>query len=205
MFCHDAYPKIPAGHDAPGSDPVFAGDLPKASIASDATAGRRSMCMWRRQPAPSRKTSAASIVNPARLRRRCRWMCACNAISSHQRQPALSVPPVRSRSIFVCARRTARRFLLVFDHAPGAGHDDKFEIVNARLPAAQVACFLKSNGAMTCTTCHDPHTTPANYSDACRKCHAVHGMSRPVSIPLRRSARSCHMPKRQTDDVVNAR
>src|SRR3984957_11930026 len=28
VFCHDAYPKIPAGHEAPGDPPVFAGGLP---------------------------------------------------------------------------------------------------------------------------------------------------------------------------------
>ena len=29
IFCHDAYPRIPAGHDAPGIDPVFTGVLPE--------------------------------------------------------------------------------------------------------------------------------------------------------------------------------
>jgi hypothetical protein len=29
IFCHDAIPRIPAGHDAPGSEPVFTGDLPQ--------------------------------------------------------------------------------------------------------------------------------------------------------------------------------
>ena len=29
MFCHDGYPRIPAGHDTPGAEPVFIGDLPE--------------------------------------------------------------------------------------------------------------------------------------------------------------------------------
>ena len=29
MFCHNGIPRIPAGHEAPGSDPVFTGDLPE--------------------------------------------------------------------------------------------------------------------------------------------------------------------------------
>jgi len=29
VFCHDGYPSIPAGHDLPGAEPVFNGDLPE--------------------------------------------------------------------------------------------------------------------------------------------------------------------------------
>ena len=54
-------------------------------------------------------------------------------------------------------------FLLAFDHAAGTGHEDKFEIVNSsayRLRQSQ--CFLKSSSsrALTCLTCHDPHSVP---------------------------------------------
>ena len=27
VFCHDGYPRIPAGHDAPGSEPIFSSDI----------------------------------------------------------------------------------------------------------------------------------------------------------------------------------
>ena len=29
MFCHNAYPKIPAGHEEPGSEPLYSGALPE--------------------------------------------------------------------------------------------------------------------------------------------------------------------------------
>ena len=29
IFCHNGIPRIPTGHEAPGSDPVFTGDLPE--------------------------------------------------------------------------------------------------------------------------------------------------------------------------------
>ena len=35
-------------------------------------------------------------------------------------------------------------FILNFDHAPGTGRDDKFEIVNAAYRLRRSACFLKS-------------------------------------------------------------
>jgi Flp pilus assembly protein TadD len=93
-------------------------------------------------------------------------------------------------------------FELVFDHAPGAGHDDKFEIVNSSAYRLRKSpCFLGSKGAMTCTTSHDPHTTVANYSNACRKCHPGMSAGHPRAAT---ECISCHMPRRQTDDVVNA-
>ena len=44
-----------------------------------------------------------------------------------------------------------------FDHAPNTGHDDKLEIVSEAYRFRQSACFLKSQGRLTCTTCHNPH------------------------------------------------
>jgi hypothetical protein len=32
--------------------------------------------------------------------------------------------------------------------------------VNQAYRLRQSACFLESGGAMTCTTCHDPHSVP---------------------------------------------
>src|SRR6185437_4423130 len=29
MFCHNAYPRIPPGHDKPGAEPVFSGNVPE--------------------------------------------------------------------------------------------------------------------------------------------------------------------------------
>jgi len=67
IFCHDAYPKIPAGHDAPGSDPVFAGDLREGidcqRCHGDGTNHMRIAHSAAAKPAEIR----ASILNPRRL------------------------------------------------------------------------------------------------------------------------------------------
>ena len=66
-----------------------------------------------------------------------------------------------------------------FDHASGTGREDKFEIVSAAYRLRRSACFLKSSGAMLCTTCHNPHRVPrgteavAHYDRVCRECHST--------------------------------
>ena len=58
MFCHNGYPNIPAENYAPGSDPVFLGELPQGID-----------CQRCHGPGGEhvRTHSRASIVNPARL------------------------------------------------------------------------------------------------------------------------------------------
>jgi hypothetical protein len=51
-------------------------------------------------------------------------------------------------------------YLIHFDHAPGTGHDDKFEINSSAYRLRQSPCFQKSAGRLTCTSCHNPHRTP---------------------------------------------
>lgn len=99
-------------------------------------------------------------------------------------------------------------FMLHFDHAPGTGHNDKFEITGSVYRLRKSQCFLKSNGALQCTTCHDPHNVsrPEAYTKACRQCHAQ-TIDREIADGRHTASADCvgcHMPKRRTDDVVHA-
>ena len=97
--------------------------------------------------------------------------------------------------------------MLHFDQQPANRQQDRFEIAGAAYRLRQSACFEKSNGALHCTTCHDPHQ-PASvreYTGVCRQCHgaAFDGLVAAGQHPASTDCTSCHMPKRRTDDVVH--
>lgn len=122
----------------------------------------------------------AAVVNPARLDNdRQLEVCAqCHlkttefllphAIKRYER-PDFSYKPGEPRASFA----------LAFDEAPGPNKNIRFETASAvsRMRASQ--CFLESNGALKCTTCHDPHDVRhgseamEHYNSVCRQCHAV--------------------------------
>jgi hypothetical protein len=64
----------------------------------------------------------------------------------------------------------------------------------------QSACFVKSGGAIGCTTCHDPHDRTSDdtaaYERACLKCHSAPGQT-PCPTSPRSGCIGCHMPLRE--------
>jgi predicted CXXCH cytochrome family protein len=209
MFCHNAIPRIPAGHDAPGSDPVFTGNLPEGIDCQRCHGPGARHVRTAETAGAKRDEIRQSILNPARLSPALRMdVCMqCHLEPTSTEFPSL----IRRFDHGPFSYRPGERldsFLLAFDHAPGKGYDDKFEIVNSsayRLRKSQ--CFLKSNGAMTCETCHDPHralrgeAATQRYSAVCRNCHESRMRNQ---HPAATECISCHMPKRRTEDVVHA-
>jgi tetratricopeptide (TPR) repeat protein len=207
MSCHNGYPRAPVTDD--GNGPVFSGALPEgidcqrchgpgqahiAAIQSeDVEAGRR------------------TIVNPGRLDRE-RQLEACMQchlestsgplpfrIRRYERPPGSYVPGQPLGDYFIH-----------FDHAAGAGREEKFEIAGAAYRLRKSACFQRS--AMTCLTCHDPHDIPRGAEAVqrqvatCQSCHqGVHrsGMPRTPNVPRGATCLDCHMPKRRTEDAVH--
>jgi hypothetical protein len=65
----------------------------------------------------------------------------------------------------------------------------------------QSACYTRTSGGLSCSTCHDPHARPstdtAAYESVCRSCH---GGPKKTACPVnpKTGCVGCHMPRRDT-------
>lgn len=212
MFCHNGYPKIPAGHDQPFAEPVYNDPLPEG-IDCQRCHGPGLRHTELAKVGAKVAAIRGAIVNPSRLsaERRQEVCIQChlettsfplpNSIQRYNRGPFAYRPgePLSADWLF-------------FDHAPGTGREEKFEIVNAVYRMRRSKCYIANPNALQCTSCHNPHEAPRgeaatrHYDAACRNCHGS-DFNRAVSAGKHTPATGCadcHMPKRRTEDVVHA-
>lgn len=212
MFCHNGYPKIAAGHEAPGSEPVYVGELPQGIDCQRCHGSGAAHLKAVRSAGATVDAARRSIVNPARLSKE-RQMEVC--LQCHLETTSTSLPNALRRfnrtPFGYRPGEPLASFSVSFDHAPGTGHDDKFEIAGSAYRFRQSQCFLQSKGELTCTTCHDPHSIPRGdqaakqYTKVCLDCHdsRLKGMIAQGKHAPDQNCVSCHMPKRRTEDAVH--
>jgi len=196
MFCHNAYPAVPAGQDAPSQEPVFPAEMPEGID-----------CQRCHGPGSLHVAAAGKggIVNPAKLdaERRMEVCMQCHLETTSRALPNSMVRIGRGAFSYRPGEPLGD-FTLHFDNV---GREEKFEIVNSVYRLRQSRCFLESQGKLGCTTCHNPHDVPrgtaakAAYAKACRSCHENVAAA---SHPKGEDCAGCHMPRRRTEDVVHA-
>ena len=210
MFCHNAYPAIPSGHEDAGSEPVFAGQLPQG-IDCQRCHGPGGNHLQALRAGAKTSDIRSAIVNPSRLTKE-RAMEVC--MQCHLETTSAPLPGVVRRfdrgPFSYRPGEPLSGFQLSFDHAPGSGREGKFEIVNSVYRLRQSKCFLESKGELSCTTCHDPHNIQHGqpgvdgYNKVCGRCHEPATLSTQAHPFGNSNCVGCHMPKRRAEDVVHA-
>ncbi len=210
MFCHNGYPEIPAVN--PRSPPAFL-SLPEGIDCQRCHGDGTNHATLAGSGRASPDAIRSAILNPARLtpQRQMEVCMQCHLETTSSPLPASIVRYERGPFSYRPGE-PLDDFMLHFDYAPGTGHDDRFEITGSVYRLRKSACFRSSNGALTCTTCHDPHQVPEkadaalHFTAVCRQCHGQ-AIDRLVSAGRHTAFTecvSCHMPKRRTEDVVHA-
>ena len=101
----------------------------------------------------------------------------------------------------------------VFVAGAGIGPDGKTHAVNQVEQMRASRCYAASGDTLGCTSCHDPHSSPAPedraqfYAQRCLACHADRGCTLPsaerAEPPASNSCVHCHMPRLATSNVAH--
>jgi predicted CXXCH cytochrome family protein len=206
MFCHNAFPQIPAGHSDYRAEPVYS-TLPEGIDCQRCHGPGDRHVAAAQTPGATMDAIRKSIVNPAQLDP-ARQMEVC--MQCHLETTSFPFP----QSIRKYGREPfsykpgepLAHFMLFFDHGPA--NQDRFQIVSSVYRLRMSECFRKSAGKLLCTTCHNPHRAnlPARYNEVCVGCHreSLNQMVRSGRHSGAMNCVDCHMPKRRTADVVHA-
>lgn len=216
MFCHNAYPDLEAGEASSHWDAQsFPTELPQG-IGCQRCHGPGA---WHSRLAlrgvDDPEQLQGTIVNPGRLspERRNDVCYGCHM------QPSVALPGVRRFERDVYSFRPGQDlsdYLVAVDIVEGdRPRSERFEINHHPYRLEQSRCFIASQGALSCLTCHDPHRKmpsaerAAHYRAACLSCHQVDDCELETMVSASPGADvdpqdcvSCHMPQRRTQDVV---
>ena len=144
--------------------------------------------------------------------------------------PAKLAPNLRDSVCNQChlagSARIVRHGLSEFDFRPGRDLSEFWTVLHAGAEVAEdgttkavnhvqqmqeSTCFKNSNGRLGCSSCHDPHSTPAPalaadfYRQRCLACHDTEACSEVDSVRRAQqdSCIACHMPQRDSKNIAH--
>ena len=215
MFCHNAYPDVPAASDAYSATHDFPEKLPEGVGCQRCHGPGAAHSRAAMRETVDFEEVFATILNPGDLEPRLRddvcYQC--------HMQPTVAIPGQRRFGRHTYSFRPGEPLAdyLVQVDIVEADQDqgERFEINHHPYRLEQSQCFQRSAGAMSCLSCHDPHRKvpeaerKAHYQAACLGCHDISAcrleeMASEMAAPTVAAddCAACHMPKRRTQDVV---
>jgi len=215
MFCHNAYPEQPEGTDVLGQPFVYPETLPEGIGCQRCHGPGAEHTRVALNPKANLKALRGSIVNPSRLEPQLRDDVCMQCHLQPSANPS-SFMRLAGRSDYSYRPGEAiQDYMLIVDYGSPEQKAERFEINHHPYRLFQSPCYIESEGAMSCLTCHDPHGKPpprervAYYRAKCLTCHQIEqcdvaAMADPDHTNHETAADcvSCHMPKRRTHDVI---
>jgi tetratricopeptide (TPR) repeat protein len=214
MFCHNGYPEIPpAAHRDLSASPVYGTVLPEGIDCQRCHGPGSAHVKAARTQDASLELIRAKILNPKRLSNdRQMEVCEQCHLETTSRMLPDRIRHYNQEPFSYRAGQPLAEFNSYFTRDPAKDRTDSIQIVSAPYRLRQSQCYLKSEGALTCEICHNPHDlhkgpeSAAFYANICMRCHAA---TLPAKVaahqhPAANDCVSCHMPKRRTEDVVHA-
>lgn len=218
MFCHNAFPDVPTGSDGYGEPHTFPADLPEGTGCQRCHGPGQRHVQVALDDTLGLDDPASTIVNPGRLEPELRndvcYQC--------HMQPSVALPGIRlfdqGDYSFRPGDSLAAHFAQMDVVEENREGENRFEINHHPYRLEQSQCFQKSNGALSCLSCHDPHrkvapqNRVAHYRAACLQCHTEDSCGIDTMAEIQGAApsheqlqdcSSCHMPKHRTADVVH--
>jgi predicted CXXCH cytochrome family protein len=193
LFCHAAYPA--------------SSDTPPTAIDCQRCHGPGQEHVEKAQAAAAAEEIRSTVVNPAWLspQRRLEVCLQCHLETTSRPLPD-AIRRFDRRPFSYRPGEPLSEYVLHFDHEPASGRGDKFEVNHAGYRFLQSRCYRESEGALDCTSCHDPHRSlrgpesAAHYRQVCSSCHSA-----PLGAahPEGKDCVACHMPKRRSEDAVH--
>jgi Tfp pilus assembly protein PilF len=209
-YCHGAIPAIEPGLDRYNyaETSVFPADFHAIDCERCHGPGAKHVELANRNADDAQLK--ASIINPASLSPKLQMdVCMqCHLETTSSKLPHAVHRVDRSVYDFRPGEDLNQQ-IITFNHPPGTGHDDKFEIAGQAYRLRMSKCFTASEGKLTCITCHDPHRVPEDrlsfQLQNCMKCHQKASCTAPpeARLAVADNCIQCHMPSRRTDDAVH--